>query len=262
MSPLGFHKGANFAPDHDKTRNAARLLEQLQRNQALHARSAVGLERELSLLRRWQSARLARTYADLLQNARYRPAAEFFLDELYGNGDLGQREQDLARIVPMMTHILPGQVLYVTALALELNALSHELDARLTRILVTEFDLREPLDEATYVAAYRQCARYEQRSDQIELVKQLGRDLQSIVPRRFIHTALKLAKTPARLAGLVELHRFLSAGFEAFRFMGADAETFITTITRRERAILERIRSGQPQPLEWNGGSIYAGSAC
>ncbi len=79
--------------DHEKTRNAARLLEQLQRNQALHTRSAVGLERELSLLRRWQSARLARTYADLLQNARYRPAAEFFLDELYGNGDLGQRDR-------------------------------------------------------------------------------------------------------------------------------------------------------------------------
>ncbi|CDH45870.1 FFLEELY motif protein [Candidatus Contendibacter odensensis] len=248
--------------DHDKTHNAARLLEQLQRNQAFRSSETGGLERELSLLRRWQSARLARTYADLRQNARYRLAAEFFLHELYGDGDLGQREQDLARIVPMMTHILPGNVLYTTALALELNALSRELDARLTRILVAEFDFRDSLDEATYVAAYRQCARYQQRSDQIELVEQLGRDLQSIVPRRFIHTALKLAKTPARLAGLVELHRFLSAGFEAFRCMGADAETFITTITRRERAILERIRSGHSQPLEWNGVSTYPGSTC
>ncbi|MBK8534844.1 MAG: hypothetical protein IPL59_06800 [Candidatus Competibacteraceae bacterium] len=248
--------------DHDKTHNAARLLEQLQRNQAFRGSETGGLERELSLLRRWQSARLARTYADLRQNARYRLATEFFLHELYGDGDLGQREQDLARIVPMMTHILPGNVLYTTALALELNALSRELDARLTRILVAEFDFRDSLDEATYVAAYRQCARYQQRSDQIELVEQLGRDLQSIVPRRFIHTALKLAKTPARLAGLVELHRFLSAGFEAFRCMGADAETFITTITRRERAILERIRSGHSQPLEWNGVSAYPGSTC
>jgi hypothetical protein len=128
--------------DHDKTRNATRLLEQLQRNQAFHISETGGLERELSLLRRWQSARLARTYADLRQNARYRLAAEFFLHELYGDGDLGQREQDLARIVPMMTHILPGNVLYTTALALELNALSRELDARLTRILVTEFDFR------------------------------------------------------------------------------------------------------------------------
>lgn len=248
--------------DQDKARNAARLLEQLQRNQTLYNSSAAGLERELRLLRRWQSARLARTYADLLQNARYRPAAEFFLGELYGDGDLGQREQDLARIVPMMTHILPGHVLYTTALALELDALSHELDIRLTRILVTEFDMCDTLDEATYIAAYRQCARYEQRSYQIELVEHLGRDLQSIVPRRFIHTALKLAKTPARLAGLAELHRFLSAGFEAFRSMGAGAETFITTITRREHAILERIRSGQPQPLEWDSAPDYTASAC
>ena len=86
--------------------------------------------------------------------------------------------------------------------------------------------------------------------------------MQSIVPRRVIHTARKLAKTPARVAGLVEVHRFLSAGFGACRGMGADAETFIPTITRRERAILERIRSGQPQPLEWNGVSAYPGSTC
>lgn len=235
--------------DSCKILNAARLLEQLQRSQSFYVGDAAGLERELSSLRRWQSARLARTHADLLQSARYRPAAEFFLNELYGDQDIHQREQDLARIVPMMTHILPGHVLGTAALALELNALSHELDARLTRILATEFGLCDVPDEAIYIAAYRRCACYDQRSRQIDLVEQLGRDLQRIVPKRFIYTALKLAKTPARLAGLAELHRFLSAGFQAFRHMGADAETFITIITGRERAVLERMRTGHPHPL-------------
>ena len=236
--------------DHDKAFHAARLLKQLQRSQTFHASGAAGIERELSLLRSWQAARLARTHADLLRSPSYRPAAEFFLTELYGDRDMSQLEHDLARIVPMMTRILPAAVLHTAALALELNALSHELDAQLTQVLVAEFGLRNAVDEAAYVAAYRRCAGYEQRYHQIDLTERLGRDLQAIVPKRVIHAALKLARTPARLAGLGELHRFLESGFHAFRHMGADAGTFVTTIIGRERTILERIRAGHPRPLE------------
>lgn len=236
--------------DHDKTAGATRLLEQLQRSRAFHTDGAAGVERELDILRRWQSARLARTHADLLANPRYRPAAEFFLDELYGDRDLRQREHDLARIVPVMSRVLPEHVLHTAALALELNALSRELDARLTRVLIAEFAFRDRVDEAAYVAAYRRCNSYDSRRHQIELTERLGRDLQGIVPKRFIHAALKLAGTPARLAGLGELHRFLETGFHAFRHMGADAETFVATIARRERAILEQIHAGHPRPLE------------
>lgn len=236
--------------EHQQNQSAARLLEQLQRSQAFHADGAAGMERELGILRRWQSARLARTHADLLDSPRYRPAAEFFLEELYGDRDFRQREHDLARTVPVMARTLPAGVLRTAALALELNALSHELDARLTRILVEEFCLRDELDEAVYVAAYRRCARYDPRRRQLELIERLGRDLQGIVHKRFIHTALTLAKGPARLAGVGELHRFLEAGFRAFRHMGAEAGIFVTTVVGRERAILERIRAGHPQPLE------------
>lgn len=235
--------------DHDKTFNAARLLEQLQCSQAFHTNGAVGIEQELSLLRRWQSARLARTHADLLRSPLYRPAAEFFLDELYGDRDLSQVERDLARIVPMMARVLPAAVLHTAGLALELNALSHELDARMTRTLIAEFDPHE-LNETVYVAVYRHCASYEQRYRQIDLTERLGRDLQAIVPKRIIHAALKLARTPARLAGLGELHRFLEAGFHAFHHMGTNAGAFVTTIISREHAILERIRTGHPRPLE------------
>jgi len=241
--------------EHLKAQSAARLMEQLRRSQAFHTEGAVGIERELSLLRCWQSARLARTHADLLRSSLYRPAAEFFLDELYGDRDLGQLEHDLARVVPMMTRILPAAVLHTAGLALELNALSHELDARITRILIAEFDPRE-LDETAYVAAYRRCASYDQRHHQIDLTERLGRDLQAIVPKRIIHAALKLARTPARLAGLGELHRFLEAGFHAFHHMGVDAGTFVTTIIGRERAILERIRAGHPRPLELDDATM------
>lgn len=240
--------------DDHKTLGAARLLEQLQRSQAFHTNGATGIERELSVLRSWQSARLARTHADLLNDPRYRPAAEFFLDELYGNRDFHQREQDLARVVPVMIRILPAPVLCTAARALELNALSHELDARLTRMLVMEFDWRDTLDEAIYVAGYRRCGDYDLRRHQLNLVEQLGRDLQRIVRKHFIHTALKLASGPARLAGVGELHRFLDRGFHAFHHMGTAAGHFVNVITARERIIMERIGAGHPQPLQLESG--------
>ena len=90
----------------------------------------------------------------------------------------------------------------------------------------------------------------EQRRHPIDLVERLGRDLQRIVQKRFIHTALKLAKGPARLAGVGELHRFLDTGFRAFQHLDTEAGTFVTTITERERAILEQMQSGHPHPLQ------------
>ena len=42
-------------------------------------------------------------------------------DRLYGNRDFHQREQDLARVVPVMIRILPAPVLCTAALALELS---------------------------------------------------------------------------------------------------------------------------------------------
>jgi hypothetical protein len=237
--------------EHPVAQSTARFLEQLQRSQASYHDGAVGVEQEFSVLRRWQSKRLAHTHADLLRSPRYQPAAEFFLEELYGDRDFRQREQDLARIAPMMIRILPAGVLHTAALALELNALSYELDAEMTRRLVADFGFQDALDGAAYVAAYRRCARYELRRHQIDLVEQLGHDLEKIIHKHFIHTALKLAKTPARLAGVGELHHFLDAGFHAFRHMGADAGTFVAAITRRERAIMERICTNHPQPLEF-----------
>ncbi len=241
--------------DQERRYNATRLLEQLQRSQAFHQDGVAGVEQEFSRLRRWQSARLARTHADLLHNPRYQPAAEFFLEELYGDRDFRQREHDLARIVPMMNRILPAGVLHTAALALELNALSYELDAEMTRMLNADGHFHHELDETAYVAAYRRCARYELRRQQIDLVEQLGQDLEKIVRKHLIHTALKLAKTPARLAGVGELHRFLDAGFHAFRHMGADAGTFVATIARRERVIMEQIGAGHPHPLELEADS-------
>ncbi len=41
------------------------------------------------------------------QKKRFKPAVEFFINELYGPNDFSQRDQDIARIVPKMSKFMP-----------------------------------------------------------------------------------------------------------------------------------------------------------
>ena len=54
-------------------------------------------------------------------------------------------------------------------------------------------------------------------------------------------------RRPAELAGLGELHSFLSRGFEAFRHM-AGAEDFLQRIAQREHALMEALFAGDDPP--------------
>ena len=78
------------------------------------------------------------TYADLAADPRYAaadPASS--RTTCTARADFSRRDADLARVVPMMVKMLPEGVIATIALAMELNALSQELDrvllARLPR---------------------------------------------------------------------------------------------------------------------------------
>ena len=232
-----------------KNQSAALLLYQLKRLEQVRLKQGGGeLDPAMWLLKRWQSERLARTHADLLANPRYRLAGGYFLSDIYGDKDFSQRDHDLERAYPIMIRTMPTGVLHTVAMAVELNALSWELDTELLRILLEEFGLTESLDEATYVSAYRFCDNYDRRLHQIELIQTLGHDLSKAVRNPFIYGALLLARAPAYLAGFSNLHEFIESGFRAFRHLG-DPTEFLTTIASRERYILDRIYAAHPQPF-------------
>jgi hypothetical protein len=225
------------------------LLYQLSRLKKLQTEQGDGAGvPELHMLRRWQSERLARTHADLLQNPRYRPAVEFFLAELYGDKDFSQRDRDVERAYPIIVRTMPAGALHAVMMAVELNALSGELDAELLRVLVEEFEVRDKLNEDVYSSAYRYCDNYDRRVRQLELIHILGSELSKVVHNPLIYVALLLARTPAYLAGFGELQEFIEWGFRAFRQLG-DAREFLTLIVGRERQILDRIYTRHPRPF-------------
>ncbi|MCP5459163.1 MAG: hypothetical protein H6971_06005 [Gammaproteobacteria bacterium] len=230
--------------------SAAKLLYQLARIRELHHRwDTEFADPPKTGLRRYQSQRLLATHADLVESPRYRPAVEFFSKELYGDRDFTRRDQDIERAYPIIVRTMPGNALQAVIMAVELNALSQELDAGLLRVLIGEFGFRETLDDALYVQAYRHCDNQLQRRRQIELISILGRNLEWIVAKPLVYTALRMARGPAHLAGFGELQQFIEAGFAAFRHMGK-AKEFLATVIHRETTILDRIYTHHPRPFD------------
>ncbi|MGA8005336.1 MAG: hypothetical protein WCA17_04500 [Burkholderiales bacterium] len=227
------------------------LREQIERVKSLRHEHEASPERAAQRLwlRRWQAARLSRTYDDLLHDEEYRPAAEFFLSDLYGLKDTSGRDAGLERVLPVMSKVLPDAALHGVGLAVELDALSEELDAQLLDVLVNELGVGDELSEDAYAQAYRRCDKHAQRKHQIELIREVGEDLAQLVRKPMLYAMLRSMRGPAKAAGCGELQDFLERGFRAFRQM-KDSKHFLDTIQTRETQILDRIYGGAPRPFE------------
>lgn len=210
--------------------------------EARELRAARALDRnpdDYPRLKEWQAARLAGTYADLLASERYRPAAAFFLSDLYGPKDFRTRDEELARVVPVMVRMLPARALATLLEAVKMDTLSESLDTDMVQAL-RRAGRAAVIDWPAYAAAYRRCGRKKDRELQIALVDRIGKTLDRLTHMPLISISLKLMHGPAHLAGLGALHDFLQGGFEAFSFMKG-ADEFLAIVTERETALMNEL---------------------
>ena len=211
------------------------------------ANDAPAAARHRLLVREWQAGRLARTHADLLASARFGQAAQFFLSDLYGPKDFSSRDEEVERILPLLIKMLPASALCALALAVELDALSEELDSAMVAELCRA-GLIECIDEDAYAAAYRAIGGRPERQRQILLIRETGQTLDRLARKPLLSSMLRLMRGPAHVAGLGELHEFLERGFHAFRDMGS-ASDFLDSIERKEERLLVRLFEGTADPF-------------
>lgn len=232
------------APADEKRAWATQLRASLARAKALRQGYAFRPQdsRDRLHLRQWQAARLARTHADLLASERHGPAAEFFLTDLYGPKDFSERDSEVERILPTLIAVLPAAGVRTVAMAVEVDALSEELDAAMIDELRRAGRMNQIAADA-YAEAYRRCGNSNQRKHQIALIFSVGEALERLTKTPLLGAALRIMRTPAHLAGLAELHAFLERGYATFRRMGG-ADEFLRTIVRRETQLMNEILSG------------------
>jgi len=198
------------------------------------------------LLQNWQRHRLMRTYEDFMAVESDAPACHFFLEELYGGMNFRERDQQVARVEPVMSRTLPNKALHAVAEALRLQAISLEFDMDMA-ILIRRHGM-EQLDTGAYAGIYRECGRRPEREHQILLIRTLGNELERLVRMPLLIRLLSLLGRPARTAGFGRLQSFLETGLRSFRQL-SDPTAFIESIYRREWQAMKRLFSGHETPF-------------
>jgi len=228
-----------------------RLGGLLARHQALHdpRREPRNGLRWVPEVRRWQAQRLESSFDRFLTDPSRRPAAQFFLSDVYNDHDFSRRDADIARVLPMMQRLLPAALLTTVADAIELGLLTHAFDLRVAHVLEDLAPRRQRLDAALYAQAYHEAGLPRLRRHQIDLIARVGLGLAHALRMPGVATLLKLSRAPARAAGLAELQEFLERGFTAFAELG-DARGFIGEIEMDEREMSRRLFAGAPDPFQ------------
>ncbi len=229
---------------------AARLSRRLVCHQALHdpLHEPRNRLRWLKPVQTWQTQRLERSFARFLQDPARRPAAHFFLSDVYGDRDFSQRDADIAKVMPMMQRLLPSALVATVADGIELGVLTHALDLRMAQALQRLAPRRRSLDEALYADAYRDVGRPRLRARQIALIDHVGQGLASALRMPGVSMLLLLSRVPAKAAGLGELQLFLERGFAAFAGLD-DAQAFLADIRHHESTAMSRLFSGEADPF-------------
>ena len=231
-------------PRDDAPTSLKRELARMMRlHEACHADPS--LAKSLQRLGEWQSRRLRNTYSDLAADPRYTAAIAFFQNDLYGGADFSRRDADLARIAPKMVRLVPGKVIATVAHAIELSALSHELDRSLLARLPRP---NAAFSVAEYCQAYRDADEYALRQHQRALIREVGAALDRHVRTPMIGAALTMTRQPARFAGFSALQDFLERGFTAFRRMNGAAQ-FLDIVEMRETELHDAIVAGADDPF-------------
>jgi len=145
-----------------------------------------------------------------------------------------------------MEKLLPSAALRALCLAIELEILSQELDADVTRCLPAG-----PITVETYAEGYRRAGRRADRERQIQLLHLIGGYLDDVVRKPIISALVRLARRPAHAAGFGTLQEFLERGLDAFEAMHGAGE-FLATMRDRETRAMDRVLSGTPDPFEFD----------
>lgn len=250
--PQAGSRGAGTAYDRRMADDSAasRIAALVANHQRLHdpdqePRNRLPWLREL---RRWQAQRLRESFARFLQDPAQRPAAEFFLSDVYGDQDFAQRDADIARVMPMMQRLLPESLLDTIAAGIELGTLTHALDLDVAEALQGLASRRKRLDAELYARAYRDVGDQARRKRQIALIGKVGRGLARAVSTGGVALLLRISRGPARAAGLSALQGFLERGFDAFGQL-QDANGFIEAIVADEAAVSRRLFAEDPDPF-------------
>ncbi len=196
----------------------------------------------------WQLDYMLPFYEDLRASADYAAAVDFVVSDLTGIG-VSQRDHDIARIVPVMSKLLPENALRAVASAMQLNARVLGINLSICRALYEDRSVDAVISECDYCLACRQATQLDEFFDLIHLTEDVGRSLDHVIRIPMIGLTLKAMRRPARLAGFAALQTFLENGYTTFVAL-EDVDQFLKNISLRMNEVFTWIFTEPPENLK------------
>lgn len=206
-----------------------------------------GLLEAVSHIKAFQAKRFTGTYFDLLHTSQYKPATQFFLEELYSEKDYSQRDAQFSRIAGTLARMFPAQVVQTAVSLARLHSLTEDLDLAMAKSYLNSAVSNTGNDNLIkrYIFAWRDVGRRHDREAQLSGALNVGEELITLTHTPGLRMALKIMRKPATLAGMAALQHFLESGFDTFAAMGNKEKNtvnyFLTTVEMREKKLIDEL---------------------
>jgi hypothetical protein len=226
---------------------ASELRANIERSNAIHQEylnDSQLLERYRHFVA-WQTDYLLPFYENLRSNRNYSAAVDFVVSDLTGIG-VSDRDQNIARVAPIMSRMLPDKAVHTMAAAMHLNARVLQINLAVCRILYEGECSDSEITEADYCAAIRQASNLDECLELIQLTAEIGHSLDHVVRIPMVGPLLRAMRTPARLWGFAPMQAFLEKGYETFSAL-EDVDRFLDAITVRMTEVFTYLFT---EPLE------------
>jgi hypothetical protein len=220
---------------------AKKLRKYAERSNAIH-QTYLGDQDLLNNYERfvtWQLDYMLPFYEELRASDDYAAAVDFVVSDLTGMG-VSQRDHDIARIVPIMSKMLPEKALQVMASAMELNARVLDINLSICRDLFENKAFDTAISESDYRAACRKASSLDECLELVHLIEDVGRSLDHVIRIPMIGVTLRAMRAPARLAGFGALQVFLEKGYTTFIAL-EDVDQFLDDMTLRMTEVFTKI---------------------
>ncbi|MGM8871318.1 FFLEELY motif protein [Psychrobacter sp. 2Y5] len=200
------------------------------------------LNEKLIEVQAWQRARIEQTHADVFEQPKNRPMADYFLTQLYGGDEFKKLAEQLQRIVPKAKKVerfAPAAALETGSMAIYAAILAIELDLHLAQWLIAQ-DL--PVNAETMICAYRAVDEADERRAQLGNLKEVCYRTDKYINSFMLRKAFAMAKGTAYRHNYQPLYDFIDAGFTAMRPLKS-VKGFIEPFCTRELTIVDQVHA-------------------
>lgn len=199
----------------------------------------------------WQKQRMLHTHQTLFAEKNNILMAEYFLNRLYGGDDFDALAEQIARLTRYAhkaEKLIPENAIKTGTSGVELAILAVQLDEQVAMQLLEDYHPSEPLNDEMLRLTYLKLNQQQPRLYQLDLLDQLGVNLDKYMRSFVVYAAFKMCRGSAQKYHFDIMYEFMQEGFLAMKPLKS-AEKFVRDFTATERKIIEKVHAGELHPF-------------